>query len=123
MIINDAISSFEEYVRSELDYGDDFEMPKHKVVCPACRGKGTHGPGWVFTEEDRYEMGHEFDELMDDLRNDRYNVPCEQCKGQNVVDEVDIEPLGEDLKKKWAAWLIDIHETEAIHAMEMRMGA
>lgn len=55
------------------------------VVCAVCAGFGTTGPGWVMTQDDVDEMGHEFDEYMDNMRSGYYDVPCDACKGQRVV--------------------------------------
>lgn len=56
------------------------------VVCPTCKGHGTHGPGHVFTQEDRdqYDMA-EWDEMMENYRDGIYDVRCETCDGQRVV--------------------------------------
>lgn len=123
MNMQEAITSFEEYIRSEELVADDFVMPKHKIVCTRCNGEGTHGPGWVFTEEDRYEMGYEFDEMMDEMRRGSYNVTCETCGGRNVIDELDEDRLTDELKKKWHWWLAEIQEMEDIQRMERMMGA
>lgn len=113
--MNDEIASFEENMGVKL--------PKHRIVCPTCNGEGQHGPGWVFTEEDRYEMGYEFDELMEDLRAGRYNVTCDDCKGLRVVEEVDEDQLDEQTANEWRHWMAEAYEQEAIYRMERMMGA
>lgn len=56
------------------------------VVCPDCHGDGSHGPGWVWTQDDvAQEDPEEFAELQADLRAGKYDVPCEFCKGARVV--------------------------------------
>lgn len=71
------------------------------VICAACKGDGKHGPGWVFTAEDREEMGHEFDELMDDLRAGYYDVACEGCGGSGKVREFREGSLAEHIFETW----------------------
>jgi len=62
------------------------EASRPFIVCPTCKGNGTHGPGWVMTQADVDEMGYdEFDEYMENMQEGRYDVPCEECKGQRVV--------------------------------------
>lgn len=55
------------------------------VVCPVCEGNGTTGPGWVMTQDDVDEMGHEFEEYMENMQEGRYDVRCDHCDGQRVV--------------------------------------
>lgn len=60
-------------------------MAKYKV-CPECKGEGSVGPGWVWTEDDvAQEDPEEFAQLQAELRAGRWNVPCEMCKGKRVV--------------------------------------
>lgn len=122
MAENHEIAGFEEFVRTELGI-EDFKMPTTKQVCPTCHGEGTHGPGWVFTEEDRYEMGYEFDEMMDEMRRGTYNVPCEHCNGHNVIDEVNTDLLPDNIRHEWNRWMESYYDTLAIERMERMMGA
>lgn len=55
------------------------------VVCPVCAGNGHTGPGWVMTQDDVDEMGHEFDEYMENMERGFYDVTCDGCNGQRVV--------------------------------------
>lgn len=61
------------------------ETNRAYAVCPGCKGEGTHGPGHVYTQADRDEMGYEWDEMMEDYRNGVYDVRCETCLGKRVV--------------------------------------
>lgn len=63
------------------------EATRAWTICPTCEGNGSTGPGWVMTQDDVDEMGHEFDEYMENMREGMYNVPCTECKGVRVVKE------------------------------------
>ena len=71
------------------------------IVCPRCEGHGTTGPGWVMTQDDVDEMGHEFEEYMENMQRGDYDVPCDECGGQRVVkgecpcDECEAERIEE----------------------------
>ena len=123
MNIQQAITSFEEHIREEMQCSG-FTMPKHKIVCPECEGEGTVGPGFVYTEADREEMGYEdFMDHMEDIRSGAYDQRCPQCAGRNVIDEVDIDKLDSAIQQHWATWLAEIQEEEDIQRMERMMGA
>lgn len=62
----------------------DFESKY--VVCPDCRGEGSFGPGWVWTQDEvAQEDPDEFADMQRRLRAGEFNVPCGFCKGQRVV--------------------------------------
>lgn len=61
------------------------ENPKF-IVCPRCEGEGTTGPGWVYTMDELDEQfGPDADEFMEDMRDGKYDVPCDECDGKRVV--------------------------------------
>jgi len=100
-------------------------LATHKIVCPACKGEGTHLTetlrGHAYTQADIEEMGYEeFDEYMDDMRAGVYDQTCGTCNGLRVVDSL-TESAVENAE--WQAWLRDAYETEHIYEMERRMGA
>ncbi len=68
-----------------------------KIVCPACDGNGryvnpaidSHGLSTQdFAEDPDFEEGY---------FTGRYDIVCEYCDGQNVVDE----PVDEQVQKAW----------------------
>jgi hypothetical protein len=77
-------------------YGKDgseseLTLPSRRVVCPRCDGEGKHvnpavdGDG-ISAEE--FEADPDFEE---NYMNGVYDVKCEKCKGNKVIDEVDFE--------------------------------
>jgi|SRR6478735_5778710 len=73
------------------------ETDRPFIVCPRCQGNGTTGPGWVYTQEDRDEMGYEWFEHAEDLRAGRYDIMCDECGGKRVVrDECDCDECEQD---------------------------
>jgi hypothetical protein len=86
-------------VSAEVDYDGSFcyagiypikEDPMSKfVVCPDCEGEGTHGPGFVWTQDQIAEDYDGFVETQEMLRAGMFDEPCSWCKGQRVVPAVD----------------------------------
>lgn len=72
--------------------GDDETvlLPVKKEVCSRCRGEGKHvNPnidGNGITADEMEELG---DEFRENYMSGLYDVPCEECKGERVVDVVD----------------------------------
>jgi hypothetical protein len=121
--INEQVESFEGFMRQEVDGQEDFRMPTHKIVCPRCDGKGTHwhpafSNGITADERDEWD-----DDDWEALMGGYYDVVCEECLGQNVVDEVDLDRLNFDVRKRWQEWLQSAYETHQIWLSETRMGA
>lgn len=76
-------------------------LPAKRIVCDRCEGTGSHvnpsidGNGISLDEFDRdpdfkeaYLSGH-------------FDVTCEECKGENVLDVVDIETLSDKMKARY----------------------
>lgn len=58
------------------------------IVCPDCHGKGSHGPGFVYTQDDRDQMDpDEFEQHIEQIRAGQFDTPCTFCKGLRVVPE------------------------------------
>lgn len=115
---SNELKSFEECMGVEL--------PKKKIVCPTCNGKGTH----VNPSIDAHGLSREdFDEDPDfarDYMSGVYDVSCYECRGNNVVDALDegaLKRSNPELLKEWREWLDSAYETEAVYASERRMGA
>lgn len=118
------INSFHEY------YADDPDEPNHRLVlekevCPECRGHGRHCDraidGNGITQSDREDWAD--DDFMEGYLRGDYDVRCEECSGQNVIDVVDEHATDPVSLVAWNEWMRDYYETEAIYAMERAMGA
>lgn len=85
------------------------------VICDRCRGEGTLGgyPG-VYTQDDFADDPDFFEDYMNHQR------PCEDCVGSGKVKDLTVEARERPEVKEW---LRDWYDTEAIYAMERRMGA
>jgi hypothetical protein len=76
---------------------EELRLPSHRLVCPRCNGGG---------EQDIFGNGvpsRYFDEDPDfasDYRSGMYSKPCEECKGRNVVDEIDYDELDAETRAK-----------------------
>jgi len=56
-------------------------------VCPTCEGEGTivNRALSVWTEDDRYDDPEGFEAMLEG----RYDVVCDECRGQRVVSAQD----------------------------------
>lgn len=89
----------------ENDEGDEVEveLPAKYEVCHRCEGEGKHvNPnidGHGITAE---EWERDWDEESREAYfAGRYDVTCEECKGERVVPVVDVDRLSEDQKKTY----------------------
>jgi hypothetical protein len=58
------------------------------VICPDCKGEGTKGPGFVYTQDDiaeQFDSPDDFAEHVADIRRGVYDQPCPYCRGRRVV--------------------------------------
>ena len=83
----------------DMSSDDILEMlPTHKVVCSRCNGRGSHDPdAWSngFTTSEFNEL-FETPEERNDYFSGAYDVPCEECHGNNVVDDVNEDVLNDN---------------------------
>jgi hypothetical protein len=116
----------------EAEEGDTevaHQLPAKREVCPRCDGQGTHlNPNignHAYTPEEFEEAFHdEEDREQYFTRGGIYDVPCERCNREKVVDMVNTEELGRrdpDLLKRYEAHLKDEADYRAEAASEQRM--
>jgi len=86
-------------------YDIEVQLPSKRIVCPRCKGEGTH----VNPNVDGHGISSEDFDADPDFRenyfNGVYDVSCEECKGNKVVDEIDDEYLEKYKPKLYKAWL------------------
>ena len=102
----------------------DLELPAKYEVCSRCDGQGKHdhpafsngissdewnGPDWDDDSREGYMSG-------------RYDVTCEECKGRNVVLEVDRDNCPEHLMAEYDSWCDSMNHSMQEEAAERRMG-
>lgn len=118
----------------ENEDGEEYqiELPTRFEVCPRCEGHGKHLHPAI--GEHAYSV-EEFNEAFDDdderaayfTRGGRYDVTCEQCHGDRVVEVIDAEHCTTDEQKEGLRLLEEKeHEDYAYEAMcraERAMGA
>lgn len=78
-----------------------FMLPAERVVCQSCRGNGHHFRSDL--DENRMIeliMEDGDDEEMDHYRRGGYDQTCQECKGRNVVDQVDWDAFSEAFPKE-----------------------
>jgi len=86
------------------DIYEEKEVASKRIVCDVCNGDGTHvNPaidGNGITADEMHELG---DDFRDSYMAGHFDVCCSECKGQNVIDVIDMEALSEtDQAGYWA---------------------
>lgn len=99
------------------------KLPHEKIVCPVCRGEGHHVNPSIdeggLTAED-FAEDPDFEEAY---FSGRYDVPCVECGGANVVDEIAWNRVDVETRESWYAWRDDEARYRAEAEAERRMGA
>lgn len=105
------------------DEGNEIKLPSHKEVCHRCQGEGKHvnpsvdGNGLDPNDPDLDE------DFWEGYMGGAYDVRCEDCNGNNVIDVVDEDALSPEVKEAFEDWRNSHYDTEAIYRMERMMGA
>jgi hypothetical protein len=106
------------------DDGEPVRLPSIKVVCPRCDGEGKHmnpsidGHG-ISGDDECWDD----DDFREGYFGGRYDVTCYECKGANVVDEIDEEACTPAQLELWEKHLQCEYEDRLIAEGERRMGA
>jgi len=102
----------------------EVELPTRREVCGRCNGDGHHTnpsiDGNGITSDEWAEWD---DDEKDGYLSGRYDVPCEECHGRNVVDVVDYDALTPEYRALWEQQVAYDHEYQREVAAERRMGA
>jgi hypothetical protein len=118
---DERVAGFEAIVAEER--GEPFRLPTRKIVCPQCNGRGRivnrsiDGNGLDPNDPD---LDADF---WDDYRSGVYDVVCDECRGANVVDEVDRDRLTVDVLAAWDEYVADVEDAVAQQLAELRAGA
>lgn len=96
--------------------GEDIthEFPCKNEVCPRCEGYGTHLTPSIgnhaYSQEEFYDSFDDEGREEYFKRGGIYDVQCEECKGNKVIEVVDESRLSEEQKKLYAEY--EEHEEE-----------
>ena len=111
------------------DEGDEVEvaLPVKFEVCQTCEGRGQHVNPAIDGNGLSAEDFDEDPDFMEDYFSGRYDVRCEECRGERVVLEID-EPecKRQGLQAEFEAYYEQGREEsvyQAECAAERRMGA
>ncbi len=108
----------------EESYG--IKLLTHKIVCPTCKGTGRHVNPNIDADGLTREDFDSDPEFAEGYFNGVFDIPCNECGGENVVNAVDVEAMKQQdpqALQDWLDWLKSSYDTEAEYAAERRMGA
>lgn len=83
----------------EGEDGEDINLPARYEVCETCDGKGSHVNPSIDSQGLSREDFDEDPDFAEGYWEGRYDQPCNECHGQRVVPEVDMDKLTEPEKK------------------------
>jgi hypothetical protein len=87
----------------EGKYKHEIDLPAKRIVCDRCKGTGRHvNPnidGNGLSANDIDELGGA--EFMSEYMRGAYDVTCYECKGERVLDVVDVDALSEKMRKRY----------------------
>jgi hypothetical protein len=99
-----------------------FKLPAERVVCPECNGNGHHFRSDLDENKmvELIEADGDEDE-MDHYRRGGYDQTCSECKGRNVIDQVNWDEFQKQFPKeakKIYSWDSDVAEDAKYAASE-----
>jgi hypothetical protein len=118
-----------EYMHPAQDEAEDLKgfeeefgpVPKHKVLCPQCRGTGRSSLYLgSYTQSEMDEQGPDF---YEEYMTGAYDRTCDTCGGDNVIDEVNEDAMSAEMLADWMGWCQDAWSYRAEVEAERRMGA
>lgn len=108
---------------TKLQLADDQWVPAKYEVCGRCRGNGTHTnpaiDGNGITQSEMDELG---DDFREDYVSGRYDIQCEECKGERVVLVIDEDRATPAQLAAWERQCQEEAEYRAERASELRFG-
>jgi hypothetical protein len=98
------------------------ELPTMWVVCPVCRGKGTHVNPSIDCDGLSAEDFADDPDFAEDYFAGTYDQTCNCCNGRTTVREVDHERLTAEQRKALDARVRDERAMYYEQMAEIRMG-
>lgn len=104
-----------------IDVYSHKEVESKRIVCDRCNGDGTHTNPNIDGDGLPDECVNDQD-FMADYMGGVYDVCCEECKGNKVLDVIDLDCL--DTRDTRAYWRYqdEIRQADEDAAAERRMG-
>jgi hypothetical protein len=101
----------------------EVKVPTTRVVCDRCNGYGHHGnPSFDGTTVDWWLEGDDTGESFDNYMSGAYDVSCEECHGERVLDQLDEEAMSPEMLAEWESYCRAEYEDRAERDAERRMG-
>lgn len=107
-----------------IDEDGDEELvsvPSKYEVCWSCEGKGSMVNPAIDGNGISPEEFHDDPGFAEEYFSGVYDIVCPKCKGQRVIEEVDVENLPDHLRNRVEKHLQDEADYQAELAFEQRM--
>ena len=80
---------------------EEIQLPTKRVICPVCDGKGTHVNPSIDSHGISPDEFAEDPDFAEEYFSGRYDVVCNYCNGNKVVEEPDFKALTPEQHKAW----------------------
>lgn len=114
------IEDFNQFMSEELER--PFRLPITKEVCPVCEGEGKIVNRSIDGHGLSYDDFYDDPDFADAYMSGVYNVTCDECDGNNVIDVVNESALSPEILEAWEQYQSDVYDSVAYHLAEMRAG-
>jgi len=117
-----AHDDFSDWVEDYLERHPNVRrIPTEKMICPSCDGEGSYVNPDIdrngITADEMYELG---DDFREDYMSGVYDVLCQECHGNNVVDTLSAN-APQEMRNSWEDWQQSVYEYCVEREAERRM--
>lgn len=103
--------------------GEEMEIPAKFEVCGNCRGRGiTVNPAIDCNGLSSKDFAEDPD-FAEDYFGGNYDVPCRECKGQNVTKHADWDKMTPQQREAYEEYRLQVRSDRLERDAERRMGA
>lgn len=104
-----------------IDIYETKEVISKRIVCDRCNGDGTHTNPNIDGNGLPDECVNDQDFMADYMRG-VYDVSCEECKGNKIIDVIDLDYLDPRDTRAYWSYKDEERQAEIEVAYERRMG-
>lgn len=106
-----------------LDNGEELELPTRWMVCPVCKGAGSHVNPAIDCGGISAAAFAEDPDFAEEYLGGAYDQLCNRCGGRTTVPTVDWQALTDEQARAYRRQLDEEADDRAMELAELRAGA